>query len=74
VALYRLAVVKTTRSIKYNENPLCYGFFFPEETDYYIPTKKPSSNLHCPKCADRGNSVQYRIEGRRGSEIMYVMI
>lgn len=45
-------------------------------TDFFlriIHTKKPSSNLHCSKCADRG-SVQYRIEGRRGSEILYVMI
>jgi len=67
---YRLLVVKTIYSIKYNENPICYGFFF---LTNYTYKKKPSSNLHCSKCADRG-SVQYRIEGRRGSEILYVII
>lgn len=70
MALSRLLVVKTTRSMKYNENPIGYGFFcFSKETDYNTNKKKPSSNLHCPKCADRG--IVFNVESKVDAVVKY---
>jgi len=73
MALSRLLVVKTTRSMKYSENPIGYGFFcFSEETDYNTNKKTKFKSALSEMCGPL-YSVQRRIEGRRGSEISYVL-